>query len=100
MATRNMLIIRDAGGEILAAHVEEPADSETQSYISPTEPQHTLDRVYEVPAEICDIADPVAFHRAITDHVGSGRANITRTSAAELEDVYRQILASRGEPDR
>jgi hypothetical protein len=94
MTTKNMFIIRDVGGKIIAAQVEDPAHSETSTYITPTEPQHTLDRVSDVPAEIYDLADPVEFHRAITDHVNSEHAKVTRTNAAELHSAYSRVLAS------
>jgi hypothetical protein len=96
MATKSMLIIKDRYGEIVAAQVEEPTDSAVVTYITPTEPQHTLHRVSDVPAEICDIAHPVEFHRAITDHVKSQHAKVTETSAEELHAAFTRVLASRG----
>lgn len=92
-----MLVIKDASGEIIAAQVEESTKSDIATYILPAEPQHTLHRVSDVPAEICDLADPVEFHRAITDHVNSGLAEVAQTNATELQAVYYRILASRDE---
>ena len=97
MTTRNMLIIRDVYGEIIGAQVEDPTDSEIVAYITPAEPQHTLHRVSDIPAEICDLADPAEFHRAITDHVKSEHAKVTETSAEELQAAFTRILESRGE---
>jgi hypothetical protein len=76
--TQNMLIIRDLHGEIIGAHVENPTDSEIRTSISPAKPEHTLHRVSDVPAEICNLADPTEFHRAITNHVKSEHAKVTR----------------------
>jgi hypothetical protein len=88
MTTRNMLIIKDMHGEIIGAQVEEPADSDVVAYITPTDSQHTLHRVTDVPAEICDCADPGEFQRLLTDHVSSEHAQIARTSAEELHRLY------------
>jgi hypothetical protein len=95
MATKSLLIIRDERGEIIAAQVEEPADSKVKIFISPTQPQHTLHRVSDVPAEIHDLAHPDEFHRAITDHVKSNHAKITQTNAEELNAPFYRALASR-----
>ncbi|GLY98367.1 hypothetical protein [Actinoplanes sp. NBRC 103695] len=92
-----MLVIKDASGEIIAAQVEESPRSEIATYILPADPQHTLHRVSDVPAEICDLADPVEFHRVITYHVNSELAKVAQTNAAELQAVYYRILASRDE---
>jgi hypothetical protein len=88
MATKNMLIIRDAHGEIIGAQIEQPSDNEIVTFITPAKPEHTLHRVSDVPAEICDLADPAEFHRAITDHVKLEDAKVTRTSAEELHAVF------------
>jgi hypothetical protein len=95
MSTRNMLIIRNASGSIIAAQVEDPADDDVQTFISPADPQHTLHMVWDVPAEICDLADPVEFHRAITAHVTSGNAKIAGTSAEELHARFSHALNPR-----
>jgi hypothetical protein len=92
MATKSMLIIRDERGEIIAAQVEEPADSEVNTFISPAQPHHTLHRVSDVPAEICDIAHPDQFHKAITDHVKSGNAKLTQTNAEQLHAAFAPRL--------
>jgi hypothetical protein len=96
MSTRNMLIIRNANGSIIAAQVEDPYDADVQTFISPADPQHTLHMVADVPAEICDLADPAEFHRAVSAHVTSGDAKIAVTSAEELHARFSQALASRG----
>jgi hypothetical protein len=96
MTTKHMLIIKDARGEIIAAQVEESAASKVQMFISPAQPQHTLHRLSDVPAEIHNIAHPEEFRKAITDHVKSGKAKVTQTSAEELNAPYHQALASRG----
>ena len=58
MATKNMLIIKDARGEIIGAQVENPTENEITTFISPEKPEHTLHRVADVPGEIFDLADP------------------------------------------
>jgi hypothetical protein len=93
---KDILIIRDEHGEILGAQVENPADNNMSTFISPAKPEHTLHRVSDVPAEIFDLADPVEFHRAITRHVRSDRAKIAKTSADELHSAVSRVLASRG----
>ncbi len=95
MATKNMLIIKDEHGEIIAAQVEEPADSKVNVFISPAHPQHTLHRVSDVPAEIHALAHPDEFHKAITDHVKSKHAKATQTSVEELNAPFHRALASR-----
>jgi hypothetical protein len=96
MATQSMLIIKDERGEIIAAQVEESADSEARIFISPAQSQHTLHRLSDVPAEIHNIAHPEEFHKAITDHVKSGKAKVTQISAEELNAPYYKALASQG----
>jgi len=96
MTTRNMLIIKNANGEIVAAQVEESTDGQMRAYITPDDPQHTLHRVSDVPAEICDLADPAEFHRAITDHIKSEHARVTQTSAEDLHAAFSRVLSDRG----
>jgi hypothetical protein len=88
MATKNMLIIRDEKNEIIAAQIEDAADSDVKIFITPAQPQHTVHRVYDVPTEVYDIANPDQFHKAMTDHVNSGKANLTKTSADELHAAF------------
>ena len=95
MATKSMLIIKDEHGEIIAAQVEQPADSKVSFFISPAHPQHTLHRVSDVPAEIHAVVHPDEFHKAITDHVKSKHAKVTQTSVEELNAPFRRVLASR-----
>jgi hypothetical protein len=85
MAKKNMLIITDASGEIIGAQVEDnPTDGATRTFIVPAQPEHALHRVSDVPAEICNLADPAEFHAAITRHFKSEHAKVKRTSAEEL----------------
>ncbi|MGZ3881843.1 MAG: hypothetical protein ACXVBF_10920 [Flavisolibacter sp.] len=85
MAKKNMLIITDASGEIIGAQVEENSkDGGNKTFILPAEPEHTLHRVYDVPAEIYNLADPAEFHAAMTRHFNSEHAKVKRTSAEEL----------------
>jgi hypothetical protein len=100
MATRSMLVIRDASGEIVGAQVEASADEEVVSYITPADPEHTLHRISDVPSEICDLADPAAFHRALTDHVKSEHAKVSRIHAQDLEAAASRRLADRGGESR
>jgi hypothetical protein len=98
MAQKNMLIITDASGEIIGAQVEEnPTDGATRTFILPAEPEHALHRVSDVPAEICNLADPAEFHAAITRHFKSEHAKVKRTSAEEL-GIYAALsrLGSEG----
>jgi hypothetical protein len=85
MAKKNMLIITDASGEIIAAQVEENSTDEgKRTFILPAEPEHALHRVSDVPAEIYNLADPAEFHAAMTRHFNSEHAKVRRTSAEEL----------------
>jgi hypothetical protein len=84
MTTKNMLIIKDESGKIIAAQVEETADSEVTTFISPAHESHTLHRVHDVPEEIHNLTHPDDFHKAITKHVESGDVKINKTSADEL----------------
>jgi hypothetical protein len=85
MAKKNMLVITDASGEIIGAQVEEnPTHKGMGFFIFPAEPEHALHRVSDVPAEICNLADPAEFHAAITRHFKSEHAKVKRTSAEEL----------------
>jgi hypothetical protein len=88
MTTRNMLIIKDARGAIIAAHLEDPADSGVATYIHPTQADHTLHRVSDVPAEIHGIAHPEEFHKAMTKHVNSSQAKIKPTNVDELHAAF------------
>jgi hypothetical protein len=90
MATKNMLIITDASGEIIAAHFEDSTDKGITTFISPTKLEHTLHRISDVPAKICELADPAEFHAAITRHFNSEHAKVRRTSAEEL-GIYAVI---------
>jgi len=92
MTTKNMLIIKDAHGEIIAAQIEDHADSELVSCIGPTQEEHTLHRVSDVPAEIHNLTHPVEFHNAITDYVKSGNAKITQTNTDELRAAFTSHL--------
>lgn len=87
-----MLIIRDAHGEIIGAQVEDPADNGIVTFISPAKPEHSLHRISDVPAEVWSLADPIKFHRAITAHVKSEHAKITRTSLEELQSAFSRVL--------
>ncbi|MDR6415289.1 hypothetical protein [Pseudarthrobacter sulfonivorans] len=98
MDAKNMLIIQDASGEIVAAQVVDPADSEIHTFISPAEPGHTLSEVAEVPAEIADLANPEEFQRAITDYVRAGYAKVRQTSADELKDALLTARTADPEP--
>jgi hypothetical protein len=84
MTTRNMLIIKDASGEIIAAQVEQPAGSDIVAYMTPADPQHTVHRVLDIPAELHDRVHPAEFHKLLTEHVNSDHAQVTQTSAEEL----------------
>jgi len=84
MAKKNLFVITNASGEIIGAHVEETPTDAGRTYILPADPAHALHRVSDVPAEICDLADPDEFHSAITRHFSSEHAKVKRTSAEEL----------------
>lgn len=84
-ATRNMLIIKDARGEIIGAQIEEPADAEIRIHIIPAGPQHTLHRVWDVPAEIYSVTHPDKFHRAIHDHIKSAQVRVTQIRADQIQ---------------
>lgn len=91
MSARDMLIIKNENGEIIGAQIEEPAVRDIVTFIFPSDPRHSLYRVSDVPAEICDLADPLKFQKAITDHVNSAYAKIRQTSAEELQATLPRI---------
>ncbi|MFF5011350.1 hypothetical protein ACFY3G_52345 [Streptomyces phaeochromogenes] len=88
MAARNMLIIKNASGEIVAAQVEGRTDGEVVTYITPADPEHTLYRVSNVPAEIFDRVHPAEFQSMITEHVNSDTAEVTAITAEDLHQYY------------
>jgi hypothetical protein len=92
MTAKNMLIIKNEHGEIIAAQVEDPADGQVRSFIRPANEGHTLHKVFDVPAEIHELVDPVEFRNAITNHVKSGNAKITQTNADELYAAFSSRL--------
>jgi hypothetical protein len=92
MTTKNMLIIKDARGEIIAAQVEDPANNEVVTYVTPAQEGHTLHRVSEVPAEIHNLTNPAEFQKAIADHVKSVNVKLTQTSAYELDAAFASRL--------
>lgn len=91
MTTKHMLIIKDAHGAIIGAQIEDAAGGKDAVYITPAQADHTLYRVSDVPAEILGLTHPDAFHKAITDHVKSGKTKVTRTSAEELQAQYAPL---------
>lgn len=92
MTTTDMLIIKDARGEVIAAQVEDAADSAAMTYITPAQEGHTLHRVSGVPAEIHNLTNPAEFQKAIASHIKSGSAKITQTSARELDAAFASRL--------
>ena len=85
MTSKNMLIIKDEHDKIIGAQVEEAPGGPMGCFISPAKAGHTIHRVLEVPAEIHQLSHPVEFHKAITEHVKSGKAKIAQTSVEELQ---------------
>ena len=83
-ATGNMLIIKDAQGDVIGAQIETTADADKRTFISPADPQHTLHRVVDVPADICSLTHPVEFQKALIKHLKSPRAKVTLTNADEV----------------
>ena len=83
-----MLLIRDAQGEIIGAQVEHPKDSEIMSFIAPAEAGQSLHRLLDAPAELCEIAHPAEFHRALTYQVKLDHAKVSRTSVEELDALF------------
>jgi hypothetical protein len=96
MLKRNVLIVKDVHGEVIAAQVEQPTVSDIVVYITPADPQHTLYRISDVPSEIVDRVHPAEFQRLLTDHVKSEHAQVTRTSAEDLHRLF-SIFADRDE---
>lgn len=84
MTTKNMLIIKNEHGEIIAAQVEEAPGGSMGGFILPAKVEHTIHRIFDVPAKIHQLADPIEFHRAMTEYVKSGNVKIAQTSADEL----------------
>jgi len=91
---RNMLFIRNERGEIIGAQVEEPSDAKIQAFISPAKPEHTLHRILDVPKKISDLAHPVEFHQAITQHFNSANETVTQITIDELRENFIRFQAS------
>jgi hypothetical protein len=91
---QNMLVIRNENGYLIGAQIELPEEKDgVHIFISPAKSNHTLHRVSEVPAEICNESDPTKFHQLLNDHINSKQAKISVTSAHELNTAfYRKIV--------
>jgi hypothetical protein len=85
MATKNMFLITNASGAIIAAHVQEnPTYEGGRTFILPAKSEHALHRISDVPEEICNLSNPTEFQEAITRHFTSEHAQVKRTSAEEI----------------
>jgi len=93
MSTRDILVVTDASGNIVAAHVPATDRSDISTFIAPADPSHKLHRVSDVPTQICEMTDPFEFHRTITEHFYSESAKVSPTSAEELNAVFHRALA-------
>ncbi|TYR30921.1 hypothetical protein FY036_15835 [Mesorhizobium microcysteis] len=92
----NMLIIRDENGEVIGARIDEPNEYGIVTFITPSTPSHTLYQVSDFPREIAALTDPNAFQTAINGHVRSIAANLTLTTADELNAQYSRLLDAQG----
>lgn len=81
MRAKNMLIIKDANGEIIAAQLEDPTDAEIVTYSTPADPGHTLYRVSNVPEAFYGPVYPDDFKSRITEYVSSDAAEVTSITA-------------------
>ncbi|MFF5390264.1 hypothetical protein ACFY5H_18100 [Streptomyces sp. NPDC013012] len=90
MRSSNMLIIKDANGEIIAAQPECPTDAEVVVYIAPVDPEHTLYRVSNIPEELYGPVYPADFKDRITEYMNSDAAEVSSITA---EDLHRHYLA-------
>lgn len=89
-----LLIIRNENGEVIGAQLDDSADGDIVTFISPTNLEHTLYGVSEVPSELLGLSDPIEFHRAVTDLVNTDRDTIRKTSFEELNAAFSRALDS------
>jgi hypothetical protein len=85
MSNPEVLVVTDASGTIVAAHLQHTIRRDVSTFIAPADPGHTLHKVADVPAEICDTDDPHEFHRKLTEHFSAPSTRVSQTSAAELD---------------
>ena len=90
--TRNMIVIRDASGKVVAAQLEDPSDSEVQTVILSTSAGDTLHRVQGVHQEVYSLSHPEEFRRAINAHVESDYADIVQTDEEEIQRRFQRII--------
>lgn len=86
--TRNMLIIKDASGKIIAAQLEGRPDDDIVGYISPVESDHSLFRVSNVPEKVYNRVHPADFQETLTTHVNSSGAEVAPVTVEELQNFY------------
>lgn len=84
MAEKNILIITDEQGEIIAAQVQDAGAGKAVGRIRPTGDNHRLHEVRDVPAAIHAAKHPDEFHRFLTDHVKSNGAKVHSISVEDL----------------
>lgn len=87
MSKKDMLVITNDRGEIIAAQVQDNRAGAVASRIRPTEDNHTLYEMTGVPAEIHRTEHPEEFHRRITDHLNSQGAQVRAISVEELRSA-------------
>jgi hypothetical protein len=91
--TGNMLIIKNAQGEVIAAKIE-TADDRLTTYITPVSSEHTIHNLVDVPLEICDLTHPQEFGKALTAHLQSPLAKVTLTTADEVRTALARSAAA------
>ena len=88
MTGRDVLIIRNGSGELVGAQVLVPEDGQIVSYITPSDREHTVHRVADVPEEIWAGVHPTDFPARLTEHLDSPGARVVKTSTEELHALY------------
>jgi hypothetical protein len=93
MANRDIYIIKNAAGEIIAASLpDDGADVSTS--MTPIRADQTLYRISDVPSEIYQTEDPNKFFSLITEHVDSGRSKPREITSRELTETIASHLGS------
>ena len=95
--TGDLIVIRDARGEIVAAQIEELPRLDVVAYITPAHPEHSIHRVSGAPEELLHRVHPAEFPKLVMDHINSSDARVAETSTEDLYTFY-SFLTPRSTP--
>jgi hypothetical protein len=90
-----MLIIKNELGKIIGAQLEGAQTDGITVFITPSNQQHTLHRVADVPEEILRLSNPVEFGNAISAYVNSNSSKVIATNADDVLNHARKQSAGK-----